>query len=410
MITLFGVVWIILGVYLIIKKKETELIEYTLVGMTLQSNNVLILGGVGIGPQVISSLILIIGSIYFNNYILPRLKNTGFVNILIFIMFVSVSLFVNNDLSGKANNIIQLLIYLVCFYHISILAKKETTEQINKIIIRVIIFVVTIGILQYLSIFNVIPKALLQPLFFNDTGNSVAFNSGENALRLYSTFMEPSYCAAFLVGSLYYLLSNIKQERNKRKTIFLLAIIGLEILLTMSTTAYVATVVVGVFYIFIGNNKKTFFKFIPVGMVVLLFMMAFFYDALEVVIFKKLEGGSASVRSFWNENTWEAFLNHKLWGVGFKNSRASSLWYCLLGENGLFGAISYWFANMFYLRKLFVYRKSMNCYRVGGLFFLLTVLVCQLIACPDIDFCVYWMALYIIGILSYSRSFSESSY
>ena len=104
--------------------------------------------------------------------------------------------------------------------------------------------------------------------------------------------MEPSYFAGFAVGSFYYFLS----YREKRKeNICLLVGLLIEILLTFSSSAYVALVFAGMIFLASSKEKKLKFEIIMASVVGFAIMYLFFFDVLDLVIFSKASSGSGVV-------------------------------------------------------------------------------------------------------------------
>ena len=89
-----------------------------------------------------------------------------------------------------------------------------------------------------------------------------------------------------------------------------------------------------------------------------------------------------------------------MFGTGYKSARASSLFYCLLGELGIFGLIGYILFNIGLIvrrgRRLLCQESLM----------LLAGIVSMMIACPDLDLCSYWLIVYIVKLLTQMKYMS----
>lgn len=401
-ITVFGCVWILAGIYIVLRGNIKSLITYTLLGMVLQSANVIILNGIGVGPQLVGTVFFICGTLKIDEFKIKVMKRKGVCMLMLFIAIQCVSLYFNNDLQNKLLFVLQLIIYLLGFFSAYSASMDLDVSSIDRVIKTVIVFVLSIGIIQFAQSIHIMPKiGLLRMAFFNDTGSGVFYNLPFDVTRLYSTFMEPSYCAPFLVGAFYYILCQTTLVKNKinKENYILLAVIAIEIMITQSATGYAAMVICALFYMLAGKEKKFFYQMIPIVMCILPIALMPFWNTIYVNVLGKLTSGSGKVRSFWNENAFNAFLNNPLLGVGYKNSRASSLIYTVLAESGVIGMAVYIVANCDILREAYRKRREMSPYYLGALFMLFSAVVCQIIACPDIDFCVYWMSLYIVGLM-----------
>ena len=154
------------------------------------------------------------------------------------------------------------------------------------------------GVIQWLTSNNILPlKSILKAIIYNDNGGSVAFLAGSK--RLYSTFMEPSYFAGFLVGSFFYLLSITDKWKENY---FLMGSIFVELLLTRSSTGYGAFAILCVLFIITSKKMSTQRKIllILIGIIGVFFAFAFAYKTLDAVIFSKGQTGSAGTRNVWN--------------------------------------------------------------------------------------------------------------
>jgi hypothetical protein len=226
--------------------------------------------------------------------------------------------------------------------------------------------------------------------------------------------MEPSYYAGFVVGAFYYLLSFREKWKSNAWIIILLVI---EIIMTKSSTAYGAFLVVGILFVLLAKNINIKWKIIgivlaSVGLCVIYFG---FYNILDTVIFSKDSTGSFSTRTRMNNEAIRAFESSELYGVGYKNCRGSSIVYSLLGQLGIIGLTLYVVFNIeICIPLLNNVKKTCSEYidSNGIRFAVLSAIVCQLIACPDLDLCTYWFWLYCTGtvvVASKSKSLKLNS-
>ncbi len=391
--TLFGAIWVAVLAWSFLKKDDEYILFMLLLSGVLQCNNVLVLGGSGIGPFVITSIVFTIR--YFaHNFRKYRFSYRVYTILCLWVMLaIIISLVANNaNLNIYFINIAQIFSYILCFLTVQKIGYRIDDAVFRKMIVFIIDFVLVVGIIQYFIFIIGIPRHnFIATLLYNDTiSTSVAYYATAQ-MRLFSTFMEPSYCAAFLVGVLFYVCYNYKKIKHPYARI---CFIVCEIVLTASTTAYVATAICGMIFMLYGRQYKLLIKLVPIAVIGLIII--FVSGRFDSVISNKMESGSAVERTMWNMRALEAFLDSPLYGVGYKNSRASSLFLSIIAEQGLFG-LSAFLSICLYNLKILIKKNSSDIVK-PAMWFFLGVLVCQLIACPDFDFCVLWMSMYIIGI------------
>ena len=239
---------------------------------------------------------------------------------------------------------------------------------------------------------NIIPKLpVVVQLIYNDTSNpNIAFNHSFYK-RICSTFMEPSYYAPVVCALIvhYYLKKN-KSNRD----VVLLVILLLELLGTYSTTAYIGIALTFVLYVLLDRkNQRRKLNTVALALIAVFGILAT-SNVLQSVLIDKFNTGSFYERSNWNKKALEGFQNSMLIGLGYKNSRASSLLLQLLGELGFLGFATYMFF-MFEQIK-FIFKRSSKISQYSWM--IVAVLICQMIAIPDLDICSTWMILYIFAI------------
>lgn len=390
-ITLFGFVWICVLLYALSKPKKLPFI--LLVSMSLQCVDCLRIAEIGIGPHIITCCMYLVTS--FKTKISVVKKNWFFLFGLTLFATIMLSLRVNGLLQyASFFKAIQFLIYLLTAN--SLLKSNNLDKNETKSILDALMFfLLGMGVVQVLMTLNIIPKFwLFEQLFYNNTDNVAFYN--KNYYRICSTFMEPSYYAPFLCAMffLYY-------KGNNKKDRLISGAILLEIVLTFSTTAYVAMVISFIIYLISDMYATKAIKvkdvvFIGCGVLGIVALMVG-TDILEEVVFKKMSSISATVRNQWNNRAIESFYSSPLIGVGYKQSRASSIINCLLGELGIIGLITYFLMLVGLIRRIqresgrFVYIVMIVC-----------VSICQVIAIPDIDLSSVWLVIYVACLLTTS--------
>lgn len=394
-ITLFGLLWILLLLWGFLKKSDKYMITLTLLSSVFQCNSVIKLSNTsGVGPLIVTSIIFIARYMYVNRRKLRIQIDSYFLFGSMTVLAILLSLITNGEKFGgtKGLYILQIVIYvctLLCMRHS---AKKMDEYHLIHCILIPIMFVLVQGIIQVGITARVIPKfGLFGTLFYNETWSSNTAYYASSRIRLFSTFKEPSYCAAFLVGSLYYICFNYKKIKHSKCIILLIVT---ELILTMSTTGYAAALICGVAFLLYGRKEKLITHLLPVAIIALIIIV--FTGIFDSVILNKLQTGSAYERGMWNDRAVRDFIQSPICGVGYKNSRASSLLLSLLAEQGILGGGVFIAFVVAQVSSIIKYNKS-NL-ELGCKWFFIAVVVCQFIACPDLDFCVLWFGMYIVAL------------
>lgn len=412
--TLFGFIWLCIVIWDFVKKTVSNTIFLTILFMTFQSTNVLYVNGTGIGPGVMTSIACILKIFVVQKFKIRRLNQpVGVFITSIFMLLIIYSSLVLNDIFGDSTLLfLQIAVYIICFISIQFIRKVSSKDLLYQSIRKIIIFHVIFGAIQILTTTNVLPlRSVLSILFYNDPSTDVVFHRTYYT-RVMSTFMEPSYYAGFLVGAFFFLI--IQKEKIYQNKLLICAI-TIEILLTQSSTAYGAFLIVGIILILFSNSftlKQKFFICI-LGIVGILILYFGFYSLLDAVIFSKDQTGSYSTRLRFNNTALRAFYSSPIIGIGYKNCRGSSIVYSLLGEMGIVGLGVYFLFNIVvYLTAIIGVKYSDNILTASK-FGVLATMVCQIIACPDLDLCTYWIWLYIFslvlrGVKKDTREFSSN--
>lgn len=398
--TFFGVLWLTIVLWCFSRRDIKYMLFATLLFMTFQCDNVIEIGKTGIGPQLLTSVLFVV-KVLFNSkgkIYLPKRCVCILITVYLLLAAVLASCLYNRILEEKILNIGQLAIYIICFTFVLVGARTVDGETLYRMLRTIVIFLLIMGVLQLFTTMGVLPlRLILKTLFYNDNSTAVYFNhSGYN--RLMSTFMEPSYFAGLLVGAFYYFLS--LHDRWKENYVLLAAIFA-EMLLTASSTAYAAFAIVGVVFILLQDRINIWTKIILLTVAAMVFVALYFgfYDLLDSVIFSKTETGSYMTRTNMNKAAYDSYLGSVWFGIGYKNARGSSIFYSLLAETGRIGLGAYLLLNITVILPIttgaFIQRKVSNQY-IGILFAVMSVFLCQLVACPDVDLCTYWFWMYIL--------------
>lgn len=394
--TLFGVVWILFLLYCLSKKRMYYMFYALVLSMILQCDNVFQIGSIGIGPQITTSIFFIIYYLITNQFFFPIQRKNGLMLIGLGLLLLPILISLN---SQNFIRILMLIFYIICSMVVVGVAKNITYDDLYDILYRITTIVLIIGFLQIPMTMGVIPKSwLLKTFIYNDVSSAqfYIFNS-INYVRFFSTFQEPSYCAPFLIAMFFFFLESGKKTRVNNRICILLF---LAIVFTFSSTAYGCFAILMLLWLFWSDNKKLKKYAAPLLLVAILFFLTVGHSIIDNVLINKMESGSGVTRSNWNKAALEAFYKNMLFGTGYKTARASSLFYCLLGELGVLGLIGYLLFNIGLIVK-----KGQRLVRQESLM-LLSGIVSMMIACPDLDLCSYWLIVYIVKLLTQMKYMS----
>lgn len=349
---------------------------------------------------MLTSIVCILKIFFIQKFKIRKilLSTTTFVTAFLVLFVVYISMMLNGIFVENTLLFFQIAVYIVCFTSIQFIRTTITADLVYQSVRKIIIFHTIFGIIQILTTINFLPlHSILNTLFYNDPSTDILFHRAYYA-RVMSTFMEPSYYAGFLVGAFFFLL--IQKDKLFQNKI-LVYVIAIEILLTQSSTAYGAFLIVAIVLILFFDNftLKQKLTICVAGIAAGFVLYVGFYSLLDAVIFSKNLSGSYTTRVRYNNTALEAFLTSPLIGVGYKNCRGSSIVYSLLGQMGIMGmGIYILFNTLVYFTKEIGFNHT-NDLLAASKFGVLTTMVCQIIACPDLDLCTYWIWLYIFSLV-----------
>lgn len=203
--TMFGIVWLLLLFAAIVKSKKPMLAALVLISSTLQSSNVLVVNGQGIGPQIITSGV---AALYFMAPQIRKMKlrvsksfastNKILILLLAYIVFDAAR---TKTLGTNILRIFQLLIYVLCFFEMKNVGDTLDDEYVYCTLKKLSIFILLVGVFQVLATTNIIPRYwFIRDIFWNDSANAPAIVQFMwpygSYFRFFSTYMEPSYFVA----------------------------------------------------------------------------------------------------------------------------------------------------------------------------------------------------------------------
>lgn len=404
-ITIYGLVCLTLVAIAFYKNNANMMLALLLLGMNFQSASVFLLNGQGVGFQLVISAIFMLWIFFYSNIfqkgklIIVRSNPKQKLSIVaalflgIYCVMVTQKMSINYDNSSIVLYLMQFLIYIACYVSMWSVHKKYNYIDIEKIMTMVITVICVIGIIQLVTTVNIFPRNVILETFIYTKDTGSAYYTESYYPRLFSVFMEPSYCAAFLVGSFYYLISKEKLDIYCTRLVIILVV---EILLTFSSTAYGAFFVTGLIYLVVSKNKKALKWLLPLAIVMGMFLLVTgaLQQILNDVIFSKGTSGSGVTRAGWDRRAMAAFQNNPWFGAGYKGVRGSHLYTSILGQLGIVGTTLYVFMI---LPLIIAGLKSKRT--TSATLFLIGSIISQLIALPDLDFCVFWEGMYIMALM-----------
>ena len=378
-----------------------------LISSTLQSSNVFVVNGQGIGPQIITSGV---ATLYFMAPQIRKMKvrvsksfattNKVLILLLAYIVFDAVR---TKTLGTNILRILQLLIYVLCFFEMKNVGETLDDDYVYCTLKKLSIFILVVGVFQVLATTNIIPRYwFIRDIFWNDSANAPAIVQFMwpygSYFRFFSTYMEPSYFVGFSIGALFYFFN---YKNNRKKDLPLITALALSTILSFSSSGYGALLIAGLLYIAFSKEGKIKLYVLVGGTIGFAIFYLGFYNVLDSVIFSKMQGGSAAARMTWNLEAMKAFQSSPMMGVGYKNCRASSMFYTILAELGVIGIVLYIVFILSIIWPVFTKRgqKLVGDEQVGVIFAIIGVTATQMIAVPDFDICTFWMWMNFLGLI-----------
>jgi hypothetical protein len=392
------------------------------------------MGKLGIAPYIVSTVFLILKSVLFLP--LPRdvWRDKFLRYIIVFAVFTwyisifapflwegsDVHLYFNSNAtmdgmnkSGRKNmsfgfgQIFQicyvtlLTLSIICIYK----NRSDIPNHFTKNIFFIsIIFVVLIGIWEFTAKTT---EWIYFPydFFYNNTWYAQLYMQGAGRMmRLNSTFLEPSFCGAFLSASFWSIMTF-----DKVKYKCLCIPIGITLIFNLSGTGWVSFVFGFFIYVFfLRNITRSIISLLLVGflLVWVISEMHYFENIVSMLMNKKdsisgIERGAAAYL------TWELFLQTWGIGIGLGSVFGSSFLLTMLASIGVLG--------VYLLGRIYVYLfRNMEKRNRWLIVFTTVVLIGQCLSIPALSYPIMWMYLFMGAALlpqktsSYERSRSGS--
>lgn len=216
--------------------------------------------------------------------------------------------------------------------------------------------------------------------------------AGMSLQRFQSLTGEPSM---FAFTMLPYFIFAIHRKANN----IIIIIMGLSILLSVSSTAYLGLVIYLIYMTLISKKKKNFLKLI-IGLIVSCLILYIIFseyidDIMDMVIFNKMDSTSGMARSndFFGDINYFMDLDimHSLFGIGFGYIRSSNLFTTLLVNTGIIGVLSF---SYFYLKDFSL--KTHDFIKQGNNSIIIILFIVSMIAVPEFSYLSFWLFLAVI--------------
>ncbi|MGO4969933.1 hypothetical protein ACTQ42_06550 [Streptococcus alactolyticus] len=406
----FSILWSILILFAL--GRPSKFMGYLfLTSFIFQANCFMIIGTQAINISLITGVALIIHSIVLRP-VIP--KNRKFFLWVIFLFItIGISLYSSSHHVGieiydefYANGVNQLVtnpydgstgvyrflilaVYILAVIQLPRMLQKSNSDEFMLYLKRLIEFVLIIGAIQYILIITKSPITELFEMIFETDPACVGARVYFRIPRLFSTFTEPSYCATFLASSFWACIVVDKRYGMTK----LLPFILIEILLTFSTTAYIATLIGAIYYLVKIRSWSALRNISVLVIVATIGILATGkVDYIIGVVADKFTTNSGLTRAAWNQMALQNFLETNGIGMGYRTIRASSLLFNLLGQIGVIGFVMFFVCIWFTMKDNVVNFWKNDGSKFAVIFIVITI-ISEIISCPDIDNCILWLAI-----------------
>lgn len=296
-------------------------------------------------------------------------------------------------LKFSSKNLIQvvtLLINSITVYLVFKMRELFDKDFIIKSFLYAIGIVLFIGFWEYLYKMNIIPIKFPTEFLYNNDGYKQLFdqNTRFGLKRMNATFLEASYCGAFLAASFWGCISLKNKTSNILAVLLLIAIVC-----NFSGTGVVTFALGGVVFMMLGNNRKKLVYFGVVFFIVIFIMsQTGLLDIFVEMIVGKMDSTSGNVRSDTNIFSLKLVLDTFGLGVGIGSHRSYSFIINMLALVGVLGTIL-WGISMWYLFMPIYRRRKVDNTCNFILIYFIVLLIGQCLAIPDLSFSPFWMGL-----------------
>lgn len=414
--TLFGIIWIFLCVFCLLKQQSTWLF-LLLFSCIFQATAVINLDEKGISPLVVTELFFLLK---YSRYLLSKFSINlqlccffGAITYCTIMVFVSIYLFsgievfvpylgIDNQaiyggqpLSFSFSNLTQICYLLLHFLTLLTLYNIKNSLSLCKVYLAVnfcILFVCLFGYFEFI-LKSIGLYSFINDFIYNNEGYAqLSLSTVFEVYRLNSTFLEASYVGAFLASSFWLSF----YQRN----LMLSVLCFIAIVLNLSGTGILSLCFGGILYIFMSKNKFYNFLFLAICLSIVLIVLYYspYFNLIEQMITLKLSSESGISRMKGLIVGWNAYLDTYMLGVGIGSHRGGSFLFDILANLGLLGSSLFFLFIYFSIRQFVQY--SLNSFSLGMILFSITLLFAQIVAIPDLSFSIFWFWVFISVIIS----------
>ena len=216
--------------------------------------------------------------------------------------------------------------------------------------------------------------------------------AGLELQRFQSLTGEPSMLAFTLLP---YFIFAVHRKVNFTMTV----IMGLALLLSTSSTAYIG-IAVYIIYLFICSKKNKNFFLSLLGIIIVSCILygvftEYIDDVIDKMIVNKADSGSGEARQADLLNHIDYIMGmdimHNLFGIGFGYIRSGDLLSTLLVNTGIIGVMIF---TYFYLKDFRI--KVGNFIELGNNSILLSLFIVSMVAVSEFSYLSFWLFLAII--------------
>lgn len=242
------------------------------------------------------------GSIFASKIFLP---------ILIFNIYLLVSLFINFKNLGSHEFYISLLYPLRIILYSSLIFVFGLFDHS---------FIAKYKVGMFFSGLAFIILGFLQFVFYPNLRNLYYLGWDEHLSRFFSTFLDPNFAGAFIVLYIIFVLALLGESSLKGKKFFLLSSLLMSLIalaLTFSRSALIMFVVS--IFVFLTFTKKVKLAVLLIGVVILSYVLIPTNFSLENT--NLLRTASINARQEEIIKAGKIFIDHPIFGVGFNSYR-----------------------------------------------------------------------------------------
>lgn len=290
----------------------------------------------------------------------------------------------------------RLVLYVVSM--MIICSYSYISNDKEKIIIGTLtlssVIVLSFGIIQWLTSKGIANLHFLVHLVHNEGAD--AYTAGYD--KLFSVFDEPSYCGPWLNALFWSLMFSKYKYRFK---IIIIAITGLELLLTLSSTGVICFCVMGIIWIFYKkiDAKKILALMLGISAICIVFIFSSQGQRLLNEVVNKMNSTSGVARITYIKDCYDTMVKTFGLGVGYSQIKCMTLISGLLAQIGIVGTLIFvW--TLFKLVKC----ESRKEEDVIAKTFFVAILIGTEVSCSGLVYAMpFWYGMMMISVIAQKR-------